>query len=366
MNTQIVTSYNPVNSVHQFTPVHSFNESLFTRFVDYIDVKDTTLKGYLCCIRQFMNWLRENDIKNPRREDIKSYKAYLESEGFSSGTKARYLRVVKQFFKWTASEGLYPNISDNIKGAKVKNDNTKKEAFNEEDIRNILESIDRTDETGKRNYAIILLSVTGGLRLIEMHRADLGDIQTIKGQRVLYIQGKGRDEKDEYVKLIPEVSEAIDDYLACRKATKKAAPLFTGTSNRAKGERLSVPSLSVIIKGVFKDSGYDCDKLTAHSLRHTSNTLLFKSGADLYTVQKHARHSDPKTTEIYIHSVDREKDRSEQNIYNQIYHREERDTADKCYELLQDLPEEAKRQALEFIEKLQTAIIGTTQEAIKE
>lgn len=337
----------------------SFDECLFYRFVDYIDVKETTLKGYLCCIRQFMNWLRENKIKNPVREDIKSYKAYLETEGFTSGTRARYLRVIKQFFKWTASEGLYPNIADNIKGAKVKNDNTKKEAFNEDDIRTILESIERGSETGKRNYAMVLLSVTGGLRLIEMHRADIGDIQTIKGQRVLYIQGKGRDEKDEYVKLIPEVSEAIDDYLSTREANKKNDPLFTGTSNRSKGERLSVPSLSVIIKGIFKDSGYDCDKLTAHSLRHTSNTLLFKSGADLYTVQKHARHSDPKTTEIYIHAVDREKDRSEQNIYNQIYHREERDIADKCYELLQDLPEEAKRQALEFIEKLHPLIMKT-------
>ena len=45
---------------------------------------------------------------------------------------------------------------------------------------------------------MILLSVTGGLRIIEMQRADVADIQKIKGQTVLFIQGKGHDEKDDY------------------------------------------------------------------------------------------------------------------------------------------------------------------------
>lgn len=329
-----------------------FDTSLFNSFVNYIDVKETTMKGYLVCIKHFLKWIQDNSISNPIREDIKSYKAFLETEEFTSGTKARYLRVVKQFFKWTDSEGLYPNVADNIKGAKVKNDNTKKEAFLEEDIRTVLESLDRETVQGKRDYAMILLSVVGGLRIIEMHRANIGDIQTIKGQKVLYIQGKGRDEKDEYTKLIPEVSEAIDNYLKTRTNTKKTDPLFTGTSNRAKDKRLSVPSFSVIIKGVFKSSGFDCDKLTAHSLRHTSNTLLFKSGADLYTVQKHARHSDPKTTEIYIHQIDREKDKSEELIYRQIFSPSEDSPLEALKKALETLSEEQTIKVLNYIKTL--------------
>ena len=206
---------------------------------------------------------------------------------------------------------------------------------------------------------MILLSLTGGLRIIEMQRANIGDIQTIKGQRVLYIQGKGRDEKDEYIKLIPEVSEALEDYLKERETYKKTDPLFVGTGRRANGERLTIPSISRMIKNVFKDSGYDCDKLTAHSLRHTSNTLLFKSGADLYQVQQHARHSDPKTTEIYIHAVDREKDRSEELIYNQIFNPQEKDIPKKCYEAIQELPKEAQRQILDYIENIQVKILNS-------
>lgn len=330
----------------------SFNTSLFQRFIEYSDVKDTTIKGYMVCIRQFMNYLSDNEITQPKREHIKAYKAHLEQQHFTAGTKAQYLRAVKHFFKWTQAEGLYPNIADNIKAAKVRQDNTKKNAFREDDMRTILESIDRTTEAGKRDYCMILLSVTGALRIIEMQRADIGDIQMISGEKVLYIQGKGRDEKDEYKKLVPAVSTAIDDYLKCRSNAKKTDPLFVGTSNRAREQRISEPGISRIIKTVFINAGYDCDKLTAHSLRHTSNTLLFKSGADLYTVQHHARHSDPKTTEIYIHALEREKDHSEQAVYDRIFNPDKQDFVNKATDLFKKIPLDKQEQALELLKQL--------------
>lgn len=331
------------------TPV--FTDTLFQRFVSYTDVKETTLTGYKVCLKQFVKWLDENEIKQPARDHIKAYKAYLEQQNFTAGTKAQYLRAVKHFFKWAAAEGLYPNIADNIKGAKVKQDNTKKEAFNEEDIKAILQSIDTNTESGKRDLLMILLSVTGGLRIIEMQRANVSDIQIIKGQMILYIQGKGHDEKDDYIKIIPEVAQILQAYLEERNA-KKTEPLFTGTGNRSKGERLTEPSISRIIKTRFKSAGYDCEKLTAHSLRHTSNTLLFKAGADIYTVQHHARHADPKTTEIYIHAVDKEKDRSEQIIYNRIFTENKTDPVKEACMTLEELPEDLKIQAIEYIKML--------------
>ena len=330
----------------------SFNTSLFQKFIEYSDVKETTIKGYMVCIRQFMNYLSDNEITQPKREDVKAYKAYLETQHFTAGTKAQYLRAVKHFFKWTQAEGLYPNIADNIKAAKVRQDNTKKNAFREEDMRTILDSIDRTTEAGKRDYCMILLSVTGALRIIEMQRADIGDIQMISGEKVLYIQGKGRDEKDEYKKLVPAVAAAIEDYLSCRPNAKKTDPLFVGTSNRAKEQRISEPGISRIIKTIFINAGYDCDKLTAHSLRHTSNTLLFKSGADLYTVQHHARHSDPKTTEIYIHALEREKDHSEQAVYDRIFNPGKQDFMNDAMEILKKIPQEKQEQALELLKNL--------------
>lgn len=59
----------------------------------------------------------------------------------------------------------------------------------------VLETIDRSTLTGKRDYALIALLVTCGLRTIEAHRANIEDLRTLGDMTVLYIQGKGKDEK---------------------------------------------------------------------------------------------------------------------------------------------------------------------------
>lgn len=280
----------------------AFNSNLFERFVDYVDRKPTTIKGYITCIRQFVEWLDCNGITQPKRDDIKAYRDHLTSSDLATGTQTQYLRAVKHFFKWTASEGLYPNIADNIHGAKVRRDIHKKDALQREDVAQIASTIDRSDEQGRRLYAMYLLCVICGLRTIEIHRADVGDLKTVGGTTYLYLQGKGHDDKDAPVLLIPEVKAAIDEYFEIRaeKVTAKS-PLFTSTSNRSKGGRIATTTISTMLKEMLVNAGYDSDRLTAHSLRHTSGTGAHKAGIDLYGVQHLMRHCDPATSEIYIH-----------------------------------------------------------------
>lgn len=283
----------------------AFNTSLFDRFIDYTDRKETTIKGYFTCIRQFIKWLEYNGITQPERENIKAYRDHLSGSGLATGTQAQYLRAVKHFFKWTASEGLYPNIADNIHGAKVRHDVHKKDALERDDVAKIAATIDRSDETGKRLYAMYLLTVVCGLRTIEINRADVNDLKTVGGVTYLYLQGKGHDDKDAPVLLIDEVKAAIDDYLQIR-STKPTAktPLFTSTSNRSQGNRIATTTISTMLKELLVNAGYNSDRLTAHSLRHTSGTGAHKAGIDLYGVQHLMRHVDPATSEIYIHDDD--------------------------------------------------------------
>lgn len=353
-NKKGANTMNAIQTISTPSPaVIAFNNNLFDRFINYTDVKETTLKGYAVCIRAFIRYLSDNHITNPQREDIKAYKAYLDSTDHTAGTKQQYLRAVKHFFKWTAAEGLYPNIADNIKGVKVRQDNTRKDALSENDIKTICNSINRSTEAGKRDFAIVILSVTCGLRIIEMQRANIEDIKTIAGEKVLFIQGKGREEKDEYKKITPEVWEALTDYLSTRKAYNKKDPLFTGTSNRAKGARLTEPSLSRIIKGILRAAGYDSDRITAHSLRHTSVTMLLKAGATLQEAQQHARHADPATTGIYAHNIDRETQHTEQQIYNHIFSPKSKSLIDEAATILQGFSQNQLIEAITLLKGVQ-------------
>ena len=285
-----------------YLQAQSFSGDLFSRFIDYVDRKDTTIKGYLTCIRQFMNWLNENQITQPQREDVKAYRDYLASRELSAGTQQQYLRAVKHFFKWTASEGLYPNVADNIHGAKVaeghKRDDLKREA-----VPKVAATIDRSDEQGKRLYAMYMLCTNCSLRTIELNRANIEDLQTIDSEPFLFIQRKGHDGKDAPVYLVPEVKAALDDYLQHRSAPKTAkSPLFTSTSNRSKGGRIATTTISTMIKELLVNAGYDSRRLTAHSLRHTSATSSLKAnGCNIYMTQKLLGHKSPTTTEGYVH-----------------------------------------------------------------
>ena len=352
----------------QIQPVYGMN-SLIDRFIDYINVKEVTRDSYFVCLRDFIAWLNENCIRQPQREDILRYVEYLNTPHprrqrsdrpsnkpmpiikMSAGTQARYLRAVKMFFKWTASENLYPNVADNIHGAKVRADNTKRDPLQKNEAIELLQSIDRSDLVGKRDYAMIILSITAGLRIIEMQRSDIGDLETIAGEKVLFIQGKGHDEKDAYKKLTPEVFAAIDEYLTARGCRDKSAALFAGAGNRCKGERLTEPSISRIIKDRLKAAGYDTHRISAHSLRHTSVTFLLEAGATLQEAQHHARHASPETTGIYAHNIDQRKDHSEQRIYNFLFGIET-DAATQAADLLHQMNADQQRRALDLLKAI--------------
>lgn len=325
----------------QYSPISvipsGFDRSLFQRFIDYTDVKETTVKGYTVCIKSFARWMFNTGVRTPQRSDIMAYKAFLDAQDYTAGTQRQYLRAVKHFFKWTAAEGLFPNIADNIKGAKVKQDNTKKDPFTEDEIITVINSIDTSAQVGKRDKAMILLAVTCGLRIIEMQRANIGDIAMKNGERVLYIQGKGHDEKDDYKKIVPEVWEALEDYLMTRPKAGKKDPLFASTSNRSKGKRIAEPTFSTMIKQIFRNAGFDSSRLTAHSLRHTSVTMLLKSGASLQEAQAHARHADPKTTTIYAHNIDKAEQHPEKQIYDHLFRTESENPFDQAFSLISSM-----------------------------
>lgn len=292
-------------------------EDLYNRFLKYTDAMPKTIDTYRKAINQFLLYLQENGISQPVREDVLNFKTELLKE-HKPTTVQNYIMAVRQFFNWTEVEGLYPNIAKHVKGAKIDR-SFKKDYFTGNQIKHILSTIDRSTLQGKRDYAIISLMVTGGLRTIEVARANIEDIRTVGGYTVLFIEGKGREEKAEYIKLMPEVETAIREYLATRKNAKGEEALFTSTSNRSLDGRLSTRTVSEIAKSHFLKAGYNSERLTAHSLRHTAVTLALMNGRTLQEAQQFARHSNIATTQIYAHNLERINNQCENTIASAIF-----------------------------------------------
>lgn len=295
----------------------NFKADLLDRFIAYADIKEKSKETYLKCIKQFFVYTSAHGINAPSRETVIAYREELK-QTHKPTTVQTYITALKVFFKWLDSEGIYKNVAEHVKGAKLDR-NHKKDALTASQAHDVITDIKTDTLAGARDYALLSLMLTTGLRTIEIERANIEDIRTVGDNSVLFIQGKGRDEKNEYVKLAPAVEKAIRKYLSFRGEYQGTDPLFIASSNRNLNGRMSTRSIRGIVKQHLKGAGLNSDRLTAHSLRHTAGTIALLNGASIREVQQLLRHANINTTMIYAHELDRAKNNSELTVANAIF-----------------------------------------------
>lgn len=294
----------------------AFNAGLYSRFIEYLDASEKTIQTYTRALKQFFAFLQRQGITAPTVDTIRAYKKEL-TASVKPATVQAYIFVVRKFFSWTETEGLYPNVAGQIKGAKIDRE-PKKDYLTSSQVKAVLSEVDRSTIQGKRDYAILALMVTCGLRDIEVSRANKEDLRTVGNNTALFIQGKGHTEKADFV-IIPEATEAaIREYLSARSDASEA--LFTSLSNNSKGQRMTTRSISGVCKEAMKAAGYNSERLTAHSLRHTAVTLaLIANGGNIQEAQQFARHANISTTQIYAHNLEKQNNTCSRLVASEIF-----------------------------------------------
>ena len=280
-------------------------EELVDSFIASQDVKESSKLLYRRTLKQYFNWVDKKSylLSEIARPQLLEYKEELLLSGMSSLTVGSYITSVRRFYEWTEANKFYPNVAKGIKTPK------RKQQFKKQPLlpAQATALLSYYQDKALRDYAIVNLLLRTGLRTVEVIRANVEDI-TFKGsQRVLLIQGKGRDEKDNFVLLTDKTYQPIAQYLATRGNINGSEPLFTSTSNNSKGERLSTRSISYIAKEGLKAIGLDERAFTAHSLRHTTAVNILRGGGSLEQAQMTLRHSNPATTQIYTATLNEER-----------------------------------------------------------
>ena len=280
-------------------------KALVDAFISSQDVKLSSKNLYRRTLKQYFNWVDTTNylLNEIARPQLLEYKDYLLSSGLSSLTVGSYITSLRKFYEWTEANKYYPNVAKGIKTPK------RKQQFKKQPLlpAQATALLNFYQDRALRDYAIISLLLRTGLRTIEVIRATVEDITFKGGQRVLLVQGKGRDEKDNFVLLTDKTYQPIAEYLATRGNINSSEPLFTSTSNNSKGDRLTTRTISYIAKEGLKAIGLDESSYTAHSLRHTTAVNILRAGGSLETAQFTLRHSNPATTQIYTATLNEER-----------------------------------------------------------
>jgi len=279
-------------------------------FLRGLDLAPDSVRTYKEALKTFFAWL------GPRVPDtalLLEYKNWLK-ERRTANTVSTYIVALRRFLRYCVAQGLLPeDPTRELRGVRRPRGHLRHDLTREE-IRALLNAIDRSTELGKRDFAIINLMVRNGLRIVEIQRANVGDLEERQGRKILRVLGKGREERDEFVVLSRPAEEALLDYLGTRGNPSKDEPLFVGVGGRNRGKRLTRRTIRRRVTYYMVKAGIKRERVSPHSLRHSFVTLVIEGGATLEQAQIAARHRSILTTRIYFHEHSRLEDPIEDKI----------------------------------------------------
>lgn len=239
-------------------------------------------------------------ISKVRLQDLHSYISFV-SKNMNNGTSAKSRKVasLRSYFDYLYSKinAIDKNPAEGLEFPKSESRHPIYLTLDECKLflNKILEN--KNEEYRNRDYAIIILFLNCGLRLSELASIN---IDSIRENDRLTVIGKGNKERTIF--LNDACTTAISDYIKVRpKDAKDSKALFISKQKN----RMSNRAIQHMIDRYFEKAGFDTSKYSAHKLRHTAATLMYKYGnVDILALQEILGHESVSTTQIYTHIDD--------------------------------------------------------------
>ena len=234
------------------------------KYLDYIDVSDNTIKTYNVGLLQFIEYLKNNNIQEPTREDIIAFREYL------------------------------------------------KQDLSLEEIRKVLNVCKDT-----REELLVKLMINCGLRCNEVVNIQLQDFYNDKGIVMMRVLGKARNGlKQDSIKIDNRLFELIQSYV---KEYGIEDYLFVSTSNNNTNGKLTTKTIRYIITNLFKKADLDMQMLSTHSTRHSTCELLLEKGMPIQEVSEFMRHKSINTTITYSKELEQRNSRASNILCDEMF-----------------------------------------------
>lgn len=227
-------------------------------------------------------------------ERPKHHKSLETSYGNSAKTRARKISALRGFYKYYCEKVQL--IADNpTKSLDIPRGQKQLPKFlTLDESLQLLNSIEGRNK--ERDYCIIMLFLTCGLRVSELVGINLSDISEDR----LRVLGKGNKERMVYLSDV--CLDAIEKYMAVRIPPKIGHKNALFISRL--GQRIDEQTVKHLVKTHLTSAGLSSKKLSVHKLRHTAATLMYQNGVDVRTLKEVLGHQNLDTTMIYTHVVD--------------------------------------------------------------
>jgi integrase/recombinase XerD len=258
-----------------------------------------TLEAYRRDLAGLGQWLarpsERRSLSAISLDDLRQYLDHLRRRRLSNRSIARQVTTLRGLFGFLLEEGaLAHNPAELLAAPKIGASLPK--YLDHERVEELIEAPDSGTPTGLRDRAMLDLLYATGLRVSELIKLRVADLDEYQG--IVRVMGKGG--KQRLVPVGKAALAAIEEYRTQQRGQllgRRVSPFLFVT---ARGTSMTRQGFWKLLRGHGKQAGI-FRSLSPHVLRHTFATHLLEGGADLRSVQTMLGHADIGTTQIYTH-----------------------------------------------------------------
>lgn len=265
-----------------------------------LGVAQETVDSHKARLYKFLHYLQENELSDVDTINRHLIMGFIEKLNcYTPYNRHTMLSLLKQFFRY-----LYESSQIDIDYSKIiPKSNYKKQSklpsvYTSEEVEDLISAIDRGSPKGKRDYAMILLAARLGLRA-----KDICTIQfeNLKWERSLITLNQGKTGQRVELPLLPEIGEAIIDYLKYGRPASTLTYVFLHVVQPF--DRLNRSTLHSIVTQYLRKAGIknlEKRKRGPHALRHSLAGVLLEKKTPLPVISEILGHSSTESTRFYL------------------------------------------------------------------
>jgi len=258
-----------------------------------------TLEAYRRDLAGLGLWLAQPSKKRSLTalslDDLRGYLDELRRRKLSNRSIARQVTTLRGLFGFLLEEGVIANnpaellVAPKIGAALPK-------YLDHERVEQLIDAPDEGTPTGLRDRAMLDLLYATGLRVSELIKLRVADLDEYQG--IVRVMGKGG--KQRLVPVGKAALAAVEEYKTQQRGQLLGGRVSPYLFVTARGTLMTRQGFWKLLRGHGKQAGI-YRSLSPHVLRHTFATHLLEGGADLRSVQTMLGHADIGTTQIYTH-----------------------------------------------------------------
>lgn len=305
------------------SPANTPLEKLILKYLEFCEIEknltQSTIKMYDFYLHDFLEFARQSlnkneilpadldaDLVRKYRLDLNRRHSARSDSEYKKSTQKTFLVALRAFLKYLVVE----EDLDVVAPEKIllgKSEARVPKVLNDGQLESLFSVQNLNKKSGIRDRSILEVLFSTGLRVSELVKLNIDDINLDSGE--FTVIGKGRKPRTVY--LSESARKWVKQYLATRSDGFK--PLFLRYSGKKMMEqdfdgeslRLTVRSVQRLVKKYILRAGISVDA-TPHTLRHSFATGLLREGADLRSVQELLGHASVSTTQIYTHITNKQ------------------------------------------------------------